>query len=196
MSYVDIDLDEKECYNKIKVYTDDGMFFVSFERNLDLYIGYLPDCNFLESPNKKVIKITRENNFLYNCFDKVYNSVKNKCPYKNGYVFDDEEKNLKYNNDFLFIDDKIMWYSDDYSIDEASLLVISKIDDYYELEFNKSKNKTFAKTFFVRFRNSGSRYDPYNVTFMNMYKELLKCDNQICFEDIIYLEGRKKMLKK
>ena len=48
----------------------------------------------------------------------------------------------------------------------------------------------------VRFRNSGSRYDPFNCVFMRFYQRLQEVDpnyHQVHIEELIY---RKKLKRK
>ena len=44
-------------------------------------------------------------------------------------------------------------------------------------------------TYSIRFRNSGSRYEPFNICFMQMYNELKNYDSnchQIHIEEYLY----------
>ena len=51
--------------------------------------------------------------------------------------------------------------------------------DKFRVTFKKSTSKVEFNTFSVRFRNSGSRYDPYNATFMSSYRGLKEWDGQM-----------------
>lgn len=196
MIYVDTYFD-KDGYNIIEIDTDDGNFRVHFCPNLDLYWSYIPKESFLDSPDKVTINITKENNYLYNLIKDLYNAIKLGKPYyNNSYPYDIESKDKKCDNKDLFVDNEVKWYSDEDPTKEASLLEISKGKESYKIEFNKSKRNMFFNTYAIRFRNSGSRYEPYNVTFMDMYHKLLEYDNQMCFEELLYEKEKIKKLKK
>lgn len=104
---------------------------------------------------------------------------------------------------FLFDGETIEWHSDDDSYDRADRVIIKKVDDTFVLEFIRPKitENTFvlrtAGYIGVRFRNSGSRYDPYNIIFMRMFNKLQEYDpeyHQMHIEEISY--QRKLTLKK
>ena len=64
---------------------------------------------------------------------------------------------------------------------------------------NLDKEDYAFPTFSVRFRNSGSRYEPYNFTFMNMYNGLCEYDSdyhQIHIEEYLYHQKAYQKLKK
>ena len=64
-------------------------------------------------------------------------------------------------------------------MEEASQVIIEKSEENFIITFKKSTSKIERNTFSVRFRNSGSRYDPYNVTFMSSYRGLKEWDGQM-----------------
>ncbi|HOZ53931.1 MAG TPA: hypothetical protein PKY25_01175 [Bacilli bacterium] len=144
--------------------TEDGSFKISFEGNLDLYWTNLYKGSLLDQPESKSFTITKENYYLYLLFERLYEDVK-KC---NIYKAD------KY--DILFYED-------------ASVVRIVKKEDVFVVTIEKSKEENMYQTYSVRFRNSGSRYCPYNVVFMKMHNELIDYNpeyHQIHFEEIIY----------
>jgi len=62
--------------------------------------------------------------------------------------------------------------------------------------FEKSKNKDMYLTYSVRLRNSGSRHDSFNITFMKMYQKLQKYNpkgHQINIKEYLY---QKKLQRK
>lgn len=186
----------------IKIITDEGSFSISFEGNLDLYWIYRPNARLFLEEDKHDFYITKENYFLYSLFERLYASVKEGKPYLNcPYDIDNRHKEYRtFGSNELFINDKIEWHSDDYPYDEASIVSVSKYDeDTFKIEFAKSKGGYFP-TFAVRFRNSGSSYQPFNSTFMSMYNSLINCDydyHQIDYEEVLYeqkvLEKKRKM---
>ena len=94
-----------------------------------------------------------------------------------------------------FSDSKVEWYSDDFQSENASVLRIEKIVDSYKVIFVKSKGE-IDSTYSVRFCNSGSRYMPYNIIFMNMYNKLCLYDpsyHQVNMEEYLY---NKRLIKK
>lgn len=99
-----------------------------------------------------------------------------------------EEYKKLYNGEY------ICWYSDDDLIEDANYVRIIKKEDRYVLEFlsNKKASTLWLKNS-IRFRNSGTKYPPFNILFMNMYNSLCNVDydeKQIHIEE--YLYRRKK----
>lgn len=122
---------------------------------------------------------------------KLYDSIKNGKPY----IDDDCNQNddfTRYMKDYLFINNSIVWRSDESSFDDANILKISEIDeDALKVSFIKGHDKDLYDPYNVRIRNSGSRYKPYNATFMNMYNELNELDldednHQVHMEEYLY----------
>ena len=183
-------------YDCFKVNTNDGSFEISFQNNGDLYIRYILNESKLDAPDKKEFKITKENYFLYTVFDNLYKSIK--TGKINGYF----DVNMNINNQKrLFKDNKIDWRSDDFEYDDASRFVIEKIDDIYKVTIHKSKDNSIYTTYVIRFRNSGSRYSPFNITFMQMYQALKEYDyeneyHQVHIEEYMYKNSLVKKLKK
>lgn len=186
-------------YDSFTVIADEGSFDITFENNLDLYWYFRPKCNFMDSMESYDLIITKEDYEIYREFDILYNSIKNKTPFA-GNLFDDENRSKvvdidKYTDEKLFINDKVNWHSDDFPYENASYVTIEKKNESYIIEFHKSKNADFFDTFSIRFRNSGSRYDPYNFLFMNMYNNLKDYNydfHQIHIEEYMH---QKKLLR-
>lgn len=99
----------------------------------------------------------------------------------------------------MFKNNVIDWHSDDFIYENASRVIIKPVEDEYEIIFVKSKKEYddgMFMTFSVRFRNSGSRYEPYNILFMDMYNKLKEYNpnnHQIHLEEYLY---NQKTLKK
>jgi len=78
------------------------------------------------------------------------------------------------NNDVynrLVKDSGIIWYSDNIYDEKANKLIIEKEDDKIILTFvDNPDDPTFG--FGIRICNSGSKYDPFNVCFMNLFNQL------------------------
>lgn len=195
---IDIDIyKNSNNYDVIYVKTEDGDFSIAFAGNLDLYWTYHPNTPFLEAPDEHTIRITKENYYLYTCFEELMKAIKNDTPNSNSLFECDKNKVPKYNSSKeigLLTNNTICWHSDDFVYDEASLVAIRQEDEQFNVTFKKSSNKEYFQTFSVRFRNSGSRYDPFNIAFMNMYNKLREYDYQMYFEEILYQQ--EKVLKK
>lgn len=181
-------------YDVFRIKTDNGDFEISFEGNFDLYWRFINKENMLESPEKQELIITKENYFVYELFYKLYESIKRNKVY---YDYDSNDYfEVSINN--VYKDGKIEWLSDDFYDEIASKLIIEKKDEIFKVTFHKSKKPYdgIMLTYSIRFRNSGSRYEPFQTNFMTMYRELKTYDpncHQIHMEEILYKE---KVLKK
>ena len=192
-------------YDVFDIVTNDGTFEISYENNLDLYWRYIYQGSIDKVTNTKIFKITKENYYLYCLFIELYQAIKEKKPYKTFPAYIDEElrnKKLKYYGGYeLYKDNTITWYSDDFAeFTNASNFEIKKEKDYFLVTFVKSKTEHFNgfifPTYSVRIRNSGSRFDPFNNTFMGMYQKLKEYNpeyHQIHIEEYLY---KKRVLKK
>ena len=205
-------------YNKIKtdfgytinIYDSNKILTITFGGNLDLYW-------YLSSKEKKevdIFEITKENYFLYSLFDILYNDIVNCNSFK---VYDEElsfvnsikelqkiynrkkELNIIFSEyeeyKRLYNGEYICWYSDDDSIEDANYVKIIKDDYKYILEFfSNFKSNTLWLSNTIRFRNSGSRYMPFNMIFMEMYNSLCTSDydeNQIHIEEYLYKKKKR-----
>ena len=100
-----------------------------------------------------------------------------------------------------FVNPDFEYEEDDFEYDDASRFVIEKIDDIYKVTIHKSKDNSIYTTYAIRFRNSGSRYSPFNITFMQMYQALKEYDyeneyHQVHIEEYMYKNSLVKKLKK
>ena len=86
-----------------------------------------------------------------------------------------------YNEELFDEENKtITWYSDETAHKVANYLKIKKETDCFIINFNIQENidgydSDFNSSLYdisIRFRNSGSRYDPFNIIFMRMYERL------------------------
>ena len=181
---------------------EDKIFILSFARNLDLYFSFF-------SKNDQSFEITKENNYIYICFLKLYDDIKNNNLYevdsfdlKDARTKEDieciYEQNKEMNEyakrhshyDELFHNDMITWNSDDNDgyIKNAGTVTIKKENDKFILSFSDRVTS-------VRFRNSGSYYAPYNILFMEMFNRLMKYDkddNQIHIEESLHKQKVRK----
>lgn len=191
-------MQEIERYNNVWGYdtfvinTLEGSFEILFAPNGDLYWDYLSERNVSEDKQIQEITVTKENYFLYELFYKLYESIKNnKVIYNNEIWLEKDENNLFQNN-------MIEWYSDELPIDITSKLTIRKENETFKVLFQKSKKSQdgISITYSIRFRNNGSRYNYFYLNFMQMYNELKEYNpdyHQIHIEEYLY---KQKVLKK
>lgn len=172
--------------------------------------------------------ITKENYPLYSTFKKLITDIKEINIYDNPdfppYIETEEEKEeylyeqeldkkrykmfnmSNYNNLYNQKENKITWVSDETGFEVANKVQISNLDDKILIEFctqpyieGYEREDNLAGIMGIRFRNSGSRYEPFNYVFMRMYQELQQLDDvkdechQIHIEE--YLFSKKKKIK-
>lgn len=113
---------------------------------------------------------------------------------------EEEEKNrelnqiLKENYEYnlLVNNGVITWRSDDYAKDIAPFFKIEKVGESYQISFGIPKipdrrldmeerdiiwSFKDLKNVSVRIRNSGSRYDPFNIAFMEAFNSLMNLES-------------------
>lgn len=198
---------DENGYYTFRLKTTDGTFEISFQNNLDLYWRYVHENIILEEPDTKEFFITKENYQIYSLFEELYNSIKDSNPYS-GYTFitpisyyhkdyerDETEKEVPENPypNYLYKNGIITWCSDDFSsMNKASNFQIEQLEDTFKITFKKSEIERdcgiYFPTYSIRIRNSGSRYNPYNIAFMKMYQNLKEYEptNQIHIEEYLY----------
>lgn len=197
-----------EGYYRFKITTENGSFDIMFGGNLDLYWYYWPEENYKDWPLAKTFTISKENYFIYQKLDELYKNIKEQKPYQSkdensSIVFDsskliNDSPKSQYSYKNLFQNDIIKWYSDDAPLEEASMLEIKYQEDKYIITFHQGKEDFGFPTYAIRFRNSGSRYEPYNFAFMNMYNSLSEYDanyHQIHIEEYLYNKKLQKLKK-
>lgn len=112
-----------------------------------------------------------------------------------------------YNELFDKASQTITWYSDETSRKVSNFLTIKREKDTFKIDFYiqphiSDYDKDFHSIGYisVRFRNSGSSYDPFNVIFMKMYNEMREVDDimnighQIEIEELLYQQEKVKKL--
>ena len=179
---------------------------VVFRGNLDLYWT----IESSEESDKHSFTITKENYDVYNLFEELYSNIENINIFdKRRTKKEQEEDRLYYRYTYNELFDKetetITWYSDETAHEVSNILKITKEDESFKLEFSTQPHisdydRDFNSPHFIpiRFRNSGSSYEPFNAIFMRMYNKLIKLDDvndyghQMNIEEFQY----KKKLKK
>lgn len=114
-----------------------------------------------------------------------------------------------YNELFDKENNTITWYSDETSHEVANILKIKKENESFELKFYiqqyiEGYDRDFNSLYHIpiRFRNSGSSYDPFNIVFMRIYEKMKRVDNindyghQIHIEEYLYNQNKIKKLTK
>lgn len=122
------------------------------------------------------------------------------------------EKYIRFNascyNDLYDRDSKVIcWHSDETNYLVSNVVKIKKLKDMFLIRFYTQKqldgyDREYDCSFStsIRFRNSGSRYDPFNLVFMQMFQKLQDVDDvldknhQLHIEEYVY--EKPKILKK
>ena len=200
-----------------------GQSIIIEERNKRLYIFYGGNLDLYWSiqNNKRIAKenskmesftITKENYALYNIFNDLYNDIKEINLFEDFVEDKDRYRLYNYSNYHELFNEKnstITWYSDETAHEVANFLKIKKEKDsfiikFYIQDYIEGYDRDFASLYSIpiRFRNSGSRYDPFNIIFMRMYEKLKNIDDindyghQIHIEEYLYKKDHSKVLKK
>ncbi len=100
----------------------------------------------------------------------------------------------------------ITWYSDETAHEVSNILKIKQEEDTFKIQFYTQPHTDgydedfhFSGYITVRFRNSGSTYDPFNFVFMRMYNNMREIDDvndyghQMHIEEYLY---NKKYVKR
>jgi hypothetical protein len=175
---------------------------ILYGANLDLYFSLHSSGVDINSNN--CFNITKENMIIYDLFEKLFSDIKNVN------IFNDESKTKKkwfdmsvYNNLYNPDTNTITWHSDETALEVANYLTITKEEEKFKLEFfTKPYIEGYCRDYHtkyripIRFRNSGTRYYPFNECFMKLYNDLQKYDpecHQITIDEYDY--NNKKSLK-
>ena len=124
----------------------------------------------------------------------IHESEEEECERLNGHHRNNWQHKLLYDGK------SINWHSDEEEYNVANSVKITKVDDTYVLDFSRPPIRDGKYPFFaslgripIRFRNSGSTYDPFNIIFMRMYNKLQEYNpeyHQIHIEEITYHKKR------
>lgn len=179
-------------YQEIFIITKENYFIYSIFEELIEDIKeikfYLP-----EEEKKKYLLLDLDDICEY---DKQHESYEDICKRKNEEIKKYSKYDLLYNNGI------ISWHSDEHIYEDADRVKIYKTNENIILDFSRPpvKREEFiyhlAGRICIRFRNSGSTYQPFNVIFMRMFHKLQEYNpdyHQIHIEE---LEYQKKLLKK
>lgn len=216
---------QRENYFNFFFQEGNKTFSIIFGGNLDLYwnISETNDKNLnseeyakeMYQESRNIFTITKENYVIYKLFDELYSDIKESnvfIPNDNlNYTEESKEDLIKMNESYknssahklLFNKEIIEWNSDDDIYERANILKIKKEEDKFVLEFIRPKTDNIDYTFryperiSIRFSNSGSRYNPYNIIIMSLFNKLQEYDpnyHQMDIEEVMY--NKKLTLKK
>lgn len=195
---------------------NDKYLCFTFGGNGDLYWSIRNPGNSGREYSSDILNITKENYKLYHLFEMLFNDIENINIFDDGEELSEERKNLfteynyaNYNELYNKEDGVITWYSDEVAREVANYLKIYKEDDLFRVEFNTQKpiegyDRDFHSSSYIpiRFRNSGSRYFPFNCVFMRMYNNMKNLDDvndighQIHMEEYLYnIDKQKRLIK-
>ncbi len=185
------------------------------------------DCKKDEEYSHDCFEITKENYQIYSLFEQLIDDIKNInifdkkemefSPYvekESEYLEEIEfykNRYRKYNTSYYndLYDEKtniITLVSDETGFEVANKVQIIKNEEKFKIEFltqpyidGYEREGNMLGIMGIRFRNSGSRYDPFNIVFMRMFLKLQQVDDindfghQIHIEEFLY---QKRLLKK
>lgn len=188
---------------------DNKELLIMFGGNWDLYFSFLKYDDF----DDNIFKITKENMQLFNSFNNLIESIKNPKLHKVSSLelafceSKEEIRNLykqaeKYNEKLkeesrykdLYNNGVVCWHSDEFPYDTTDVVKIYYVGEEIILEFEKNKYEDYKSEIAIRFRNSGSYYNPFNSIFMQMYNNLNEYDpdyHQIHLEEVGYSKKMK-----
>lgn len=180
-------------FDKVKdilIIDEKKLLKIFYSLNGDLYIDIFGDHNINESGNYTATFSINQNQDIYQYFESLIDNII-KCKVfavsdielemcnikeqmnellKSSQLYNEELKNRDVYNR-LVQDSAIIWYSDNIYDEKANKLRIEKKDDKIILNFiDNPDDPTFG--FGIRICNSGSKYDPFNVCFMNLFNQL------------------------
>ena len=191
-------------YN-ITLIEDSKRFSILFGGNLDLYF-IIKNLENKEEMTYETFVITKENMFIYTLFERLFYDIKSCNVYKSDEYNNIDRLNvgLKRSEEYkkLFDGSSITWISDDDDYKQDQMVRITKQNEAFVLEFIVSFEKKEEywmdrpsnTSISIRFRNSGSKYNPFNVIFMNLYNSLCNYNpefHQIHIEEIEYQKTHK-----
>lgn len=190
---------------------NDKSMILSFQGNLDFYMSAI---SYKDNRDKKIsFTITKENYAIYSLFDELFRDIE-ECNIfsvdETRLEFMDDEDEIKeyyerierMNSDLknysaykrLIKRNLITWKSDDRDYGEPDFVKIYRAEDAFYITFVRQSEELHMGTV-VRFRNSGSSYDPFNIPFMKFFNKLQEYDpeyHQIHIEEVIL---QKKLTK-
>lgn len=203
-----VEFKNNNCFSEIKdilIRDEKNLLKIFYGANGDLYIDIFGDHNTDENGYYIATFSISQNEEIYYYFESLIDNIINckvldvsdieleLCSTKeqmnellNSSQLDNETlKNSDVYNK-LVQDSVIVWYSDNIYEEKANKIRIEKKNDKIILTFTDNPDDpTFG--FGIRICNSGSRYDPFNVCFMNLFNQL---------QTLSKINGKKKLVRK
>lgn len=188
-----IEFKDNDCFSKTKnILIKDGKktLKIFYGANDDLYIDIFGEHNLDEYGNYTATFSINKSQEVYHYFESLIDNII-KC---NVFEVSDTELEIcntqgqtnkllnfsqlsneilksSYAYNSLVQDSTIIWYSDNIYDEKANKLSIEKNDNNIMLTFvDNPDDPTFG--FGIRICNSGSKYDPFNICFMNLFNQL------------------------
>ncbi len=187
-----VEFKDSNCLSGVKdVFIRDGkkLLKIFLGANGDLYFNVFGSRNQDENGLYISTFCIKENEEIYQYFEqlfssimdcKVFNTSKNEFEFCNSDKGIDEigsvqkiNVHLKMEESYktLVHDNTIVWYSDNIYDESANILRIERDDEEIKLTFiDNPEDPSFG--FGIRICNSGSKYDPFNICFMNLFNQL------------------------
>lgn len=178
-----VEFKNNNCFNKVKdilIRDEKKSLKIFYGSNFDLYIDIFGDHNIDENGYYNATFSINQSQEIYQYFETLIDNII-KCK-----VFDVSGSELEMRNtkgqinnihNRLVQDSAIVWYSDNIYDEKANKLKIEKKDDEIILTFTDNPDDpTFG--FGIRICNSGSKYDPFNLCFMNLFNQLQLLNKQ------------------
>ena len=167
------------------IYDENKILKIFFSGNLDLY--WHLHCTTQEDILNHFL-ISKENYTIYTIFKKLYENIKFGKIYNNKTL----DERVKHLDAFMKINanNSVIWLSDDRENEKGNSVIISENEKGILLTFYMPE--PFKS---IRFSNSGSRYYPFNIAFMKMFRMLQEYDpdiHQTHLAEFEYIKERKK----
>lgn len=173
-------VDEQYAFN---IELEEGFITIWLGGNGDLYWSCLNKDGKTDENISKTFRITEANDLFYDLIKELYSDIYTCNVFKDEYrleEYDYEEMQLRLKQQMeqsleaLLKNGVVDYHSDDNIYEVTSRLLIETIENEFKITFipEQTDLNLFANS--VRICNSGSRYKPFNVCFMNMYHKLIE----------------------
>lgn len=162
---------ESEFGYDINLKVEEGTFKIYYGGNLDLYWTFWPNDFNLEAC-KYPLLISKDDE-VYSIFELLYDDIMT-CNFSSHH-----KQRLKTTDEYALLcqDETICWHSDEQVYEDANCVFISKQENGIFIEFD-FKNVDMNLENSIRFRNSGSRYTPFNQVFMKHFQSLCEMESK------------------
>lgn len=170
-------------------------FKMYYGGNLDLYWEIknkdVNSENFDDYEEKPLeFTITPEEHEVYSTFSHLIDTVISSAKYICDEETKEEEEKMNTLDELLYLDDEeeeeelkpyevmvrnssVVWHSDNAELDDANFVTITRINGNILITFRKREmGEDIPGVIPIRFRNSGSRYAPFNQFFMQHFLEM------------------------